>query len=91
MIDEEMGEPLKGDFLNLEIDLDYEFDAARYFDFSRQESFAAAWEAQLWFETAGSYPPSRTNPNPLIYFFSPLYISFRVFATLTVLLAYFAC
>ncbi|XP_020261911.1 protein TPX2-like isoform X2 [Asparagus officinalis] len=58
IMDEEMEEPSRGDFFSLEIDLDYEFDAVRYFDFSREESFAEAWEAQLWFETAGSYPPS---------------------------------
>lgn len=63
-------EPLKGDFVSLEIDLDYEFDAVRFFDLSREETFAEAWEAQLWFESAGSYPPSRTNPNPFDPFVS---------------------
>lgn len=42
-----------------EIDLDYEFDAARFFDFTREESFPEAREAELWFESAPSYPPSR--------------------------------
>ncbi|GKU95418.1 hypothetical protein SLEP1_g8782 [Rubroshorea leprosula] len=41
-----------------EIDLDYEFDAARFFDFTREESFAEARAAELWFESAPSYPPS---------------------------------
>ncbi|XP_044477104.1 protein TPX2 isoform X2 [Mangifera indica] len=41
-----------------EIDLDYEFDAARFFDFTREESFPEAREAELWFESAPSYPPS---------------------------------
>ncbi|KAK8549719.1 hypothetical protein V6N13_073498 [Hibiscus sabdariffa] len=41
-----------------EIDLDYEFDAARFFDFTREESPAEAGEAELWFESAPSYPPS---------------------------------
>ncbi|XP_058104687.1 protein TPX2 [Magnolia sinica] len=45
-------------FQLFEIDLDYEFDASRYFDFSRMESLSEAREAELWFETAGSYPPS---------------------------------
>lgn len=45
-------------FTAVEIDLDYEFDAVRYFDFSREESLAEAHEAELWFETATTYPPS---------------------------------
>lgn len=46
-------------FTAVEIDPDYEFDAAQYFDFSREESLAEACEAELWFESAGTYPPSR--------------------------------
>lgn len=42
-----------------EVDLDYEFDAARFFDFTREESLAEAREAEFWFESAPSYPPSR--------------------------------
>ncbi|KAJ4712898.1 protein TPX2-like isoform X1 [Melia azedarach] len=41
-----------------EVDLDYEFDAARFFDFTREESLAEAREAEFWFESAPSYPPS---------------------------------
>ncbi|KAF2313180.1 hypothetical protein GH714_009630 [Hevea brasiliensis] len=41
-----------------EIDLDYEFDAAMFFDFTREESPAEAREAERWFEAAKSYPPS---------------------------------
>ncbi|XP_021298409.1 protein TPX2-like [Herrania umbratica] len=41
-----------------EVDLEYEFDAARFFDFTREESPAEAREAELWFESAPSYPPS---------------------------------
>ncbi|KAG4171644.1 hypothetical protein ERO13_A12G222900v2 [Gossypium hirsutum] len=41
-----------------EIDLNYEFDAARFFDFTREESPVEAREAELWFESAPSYPPS---------------------------------
>ncbi|OMO97332.1 hypothetical protein CCACVL1_04597 [Corchorus capsularis] len=41
-----------------EIDLDYEFDAARFFDFTREESPVEAREAELWFEAAPSCPPS---------------------------------
>lgn len=42
-----------------EVDLNYEFDAARFFDFTREESPVEAREAELWFESAPSYPSSR--------------------------------
>ncbi|TKY70881.1 TPX2 protein [Spatholobus suberectus] len=45
-------------FVAHEIDLDYEFDAGRFFDFSAQETPAQARQAELWFQSAGSYPPS---------------------------------
>ncbi|KAG8382337.1 hypothetical protein BUALT_Bualt05G0066900 [Buddleja alternifolia] len=45
-------------FTAYEIDLDYEFDAARFFDFSQAESPLEATQAELWFHSAGSYPPS---------------------------------
>ncbi|KAL5064369.1 hypothetical protein RYX36_026106 [Vicia faba] len=41
-----------------EIDLDYEFDAARFFDFSRPETPVEAHQAELWFQNAPNYPPS---------------------------------
>ncbi|CAN8246409.1 unnamed protein product [Cochlearia groenlandica] len=41
-----------------EIDLDYEFDASRWFDFTVEESPSDSGVAELWFETAPSYPPS---------------------------------
>lgn len=41
-----------------EIDLDYEFDAARFFDFSRSETIFEIIEAELWFHASGNYPPS---------------------------------
>ncbi|TYI52499.1 hypothetical protein E1A91_D12G252100v1 [Gossypium mustelinum] len=44
-----------------EIDLNYEFDAARFFDFTSEESPVEAREAELWFESAPSYPPSRNE------------------------------
>ncbi|XP_010277432.1 PREDICTED: protein TPX2 isoform X3 [Nelumbo nucifera] len=55
-MDEEMEDILE--FVVVEIDLDYEFDASRYFDFSRDETLEETRQAELWFETAGSYPPS---------------------------------
>lgn len=44
-----------------EIDLEYEFEAARFFDFTREETPAEAREAEIWFESAKSYPPSRES------------------------------
>ncbi|XP_010422156.1 PREDICTED: protein TPX2-like isoform X2 [Camelina sativa] len=41
-----------------EIDMEYEFDAARWFDFTREELALESRAAELWFETAQSYPPS---------------------------------
>lgn len=64
--DDEMEETFgEGVFLGCEIDLDYEFDAPRYFDFGREETPAEARAAELWFDTAGSYPPSRMYRNHL--------------------------
>ncbi|KAK1376445.1 Cell cycle regulated microtubule associated protein [Heracleum sosnowskyi] len=58
-MDEEMEEnTVMYTFTAIEIDLDYEFDAARFFDFSRDESLAETLEAELWFQSRGSYPPS---------------------------------
>ncbi|GMI96338.1 TPX2-LIKE PROTEIN 3 [Hibiscus trionum] len=39
-------------------DIDYEFDAPQCYDFSCIETDWEAKEAELWFESAGSYPPS---------------------------------
>ncbi|KAK7283697.1 hypothetical protein RIF29_13406 [Crotalaria pallida] len=41
-----------------EIDLNYEFDAPRFCDFTTSESFWDAYEAEQWFEFASSYPSS---------------------------------
>ncbi|KAJ8767624.1 hypothetical protein K2173_018182 [Erythroxylum novogranatense] len=41
-----------------EIDPDYEFDAAMFFDFTHEESLADARKAERWFESALSYPAS---------------------------------
>ncbi|KAM0024191.1 putative TPX2 central domain-containing protein [Helianthus debilis subsp. tardiflorus] len=45
-------------FTAVEIDIDYEFEAARFFDFTRTETIDEAREAEMWFESVGSYPPS---------------------------------
>ncbi|KAK8476130.1 hypothetical protein V6N11_061715 [Hibiscus sabdariffa] len=39
-------------------DIDYEFDAPHCYDFSSPETDWEAKEAELWFESAESYPPS---------------------------------
>lgn len=44
-----------------EIDSEYEFDAARFYDFCRPESTSDAEEAERWFQTAGNYLPSRKS------------------------------
>lgn len=51
-----------------EVDLEYEFDAPRWFDLAVEESPVEAAAAQLWFASAPSYPPSRaclSIPTPL--------------------------
>ncbi|CAL9071370.1 unnamed protein product, partial [Musa textilis] len=57
-MDHEMAEATDEVFVCSEVDLDYEFDAPRYFDLGRDETPAEARAAELWFDTAGSYPPS---------------------------------
>lgn len=44
-----------------EIDPDYEFDAPRFYDFTRPETFLDDAEAEQWFEFTESYPPSRKD------------------------------
>uniref|UniRef100_M4DS58 TPX2 central domain-containing protein n=1 Tax=Brassica campestris TaxID=3711 RepID=M4DS58_BRACM len=38
--------------------MEYEFDAARWFDFTREESPAESQSAEFWFHSAPSYAPS---------------------------------
>lgn len=47
-------------FDSSETDLDYEFDAPRFFDFTAQQeqSLTQLPQPERWFETAGTYPPS---------------------------------
>ncbi|XP_016489666.1 protein TPX2-like isoform X1 [Nicotiana tabacum] len=58
MEEEMMEDMVEYTFTVLEIDLDYEYDAPRYFDFSHDESLPETRQAESWFESAGSYPPS---------------------------------
>ncbi|KAK9075100.1 hypothetical protein SSX86_003419 [Deinandra increscens subsp. villosa] len=46
------------DSANLTIDLDYEFDAPKFFDFIEGETQDQIRQAQLWFDTALTYAPS---------------------------------
>ncbi|KAJ4706162.1 protein TPX2-like [Melia azedarach] len=55
-MDEEMEEPIVGE--GFEIDFIYEFDAPQYYDFTKPETLVEGRDAELWFESATSYPPS---------------------------------
>ncbi|CAI9092106.1 OLC1v1027266C5 [Oldenlandia corymbosa var. corymbosa] len=41
-----------------EVDWEYEFDAAQFFDFCCPETLREAQDAERWFSFAGNYPPS---------------------------------
>ncbi|XWS61050.1 hypothetical protein CRYUN_Cryun07bG0092500 [Craigia yunnanensis] len=64
-MDNEIGEEM-GEFFSIEepneveefFDIRYEFDAPQCYDFNRLETKWDAKEAELWFESARSYPPS---------------------------------
>ncbi|PKI32980.1 hypothetical protein CRG98_046618 [Punica granatum] len=58
-MDEDMDEFYCVEVISVEeYDPDYEFEAPRYFDFSRPETDWEVEEAQRWFESAGTCPPS---------------------------------
>lgn len=67
-MEEEMVEEEEYCFTAYEIDIDYEFDASRFFDFTRAESLPEARTAESWFDSAPSCPPSR-KLLPLLCFF----------------------
>ncbi|KMZ62351.1 hypothetical protein ZOSMA_46G00180 [Zostera marina] len=51
----------KGDgvfVVGYEVDFDYEFDASKCFDFSREETEMEARVAEMWFQTARGHDPS---------------------------------
>ncbi|XP_024029686.1 protein TPX2 [Morus notabilis] len=56
--EEELEELVRETYAVEEIDMDYEFDAARFYDFSRVETDCEAREAERWLESYGNYPPS---------------------------------
>lgn len=75
-MDEEIWENIEPEEFTVQvIDPEYEFDAPRYFDFARPESDSEAREAERWFDTAGTCPPSRK-----------LSFSFFFFQTTTIML-----
>ncbi|CAM8882343.1 unnamed protein product [Rhodiola kirilowii] len=41
-----------------EIDLDYEFDACKFYDFCKEETYWEQRQAEWWFDSAPDYPPS---------------------------------
>ncbi|KAF8047796.1 hypothetical protein N665_2827s0004 [Sinapis alba] len=43
-------------------DIDFEFDAPRFYDFSRPELDSETEEIEFWFKSAGNYPPSPFSP-----------------------------
>ncbi|KAJ0231386.1 Cell cycle regulated microtubule associated protein [Hirschfeldia incana] len=54
---------LSGEVFSLEeFDIDFEFDAPRFYDFSRPELDSETEEIEFWFESAGNYPPSPFSP-----------------------------
>ncbi|KAL0718329.1 hypothetical protein Bca4012_067651 [Brassica carinata] len=50
------------DFSLEEFDIDFEFDAPRFYDFTRPELDSETEETEFWFESAGNYPPSPFSP-----------------------------
>jgi hypothetical protein len=61
-----------------QVDLDYEFDAPRWFDLAQEEAPLDAAAAQEWFTSAPSYPPSRAcSPLPRLAISSSSFVSSR--------------
>ncbi|KAM1020633.1 hypothetical protein TB2_041778 [Malus domestica] len=58
-MDEEMVEFVREAFEGGEIDMDYEFDVPKFYDFTRPETSREAEEAEEWFLSAGGYQFSR--------------------------------
>ncbi|KFK27956.1 hypothetical protein AALP_AA8G453000 [Arabis alpina] len=54
---------LSGDEFSFEeFDIDFEFDAPKFYDFSRPELDSETTEIEMWFESSGNYPPSPFSP-----------------------------
>jgi len=58
-IDPETMDIFAEDFSLEKFDIDFEFDAPRFYDFSKPELDSETEETELWFQSAGNYPPSR--------------------------------
>lgn len=56
-------------FVVHEVDIDYEYDAPRFFNFTREETQDEAHVLERWFESAKSYPPSRKYIQPKLLCF----------------------
>lgn len=54
------------------VDEVYEFSAPRFYDFVQGESEEDARKAELWFETALSYGPSRTLSLLILFHWTPM-------------------
>ncbi|VVB17678.1 unnamed protein product [Arabis nemorensis] len=50
------------DFSFEEFDIDFEFDAPRFYDFSRPELDSETEEIEIWFQSSGNYPSSPFSP-----------------------------
>ncbi|CAN8264686.1 unnamed protein product [Cochlearia groenlandica] len=50
------------DFSSEEFDIDFEYDAPRFYDFSRAELDSETEDIETWFELSGNYPPSPFSP-----------------------------
>ncbi|KAL1203863.1 hypothetical protein V5N11_011712 [Cardamine amara subsp. amara] len=47
---------------DFEFDIDFEFNAPRFYDFSRPELDSETQDIETWFQYAGNYPPSPFSP-----------------------------
>ncbi|CAL9244574.1 unnamed protein product [Arabidopsis halleri] len=60
MVPESSSISFSGD--DFEFDIDFEFDAPRFYDFSRPELDSETEEIETWFQSSGNYPPSPFSP-----------------------------
>ncbi|KAG7535166.1 TPX2 central domain [Arabidopsis thaliana x Arabidopsis arenosa] len=60
MVPESSSISFSGD--DFEFDIDFEFDAPRFYDFSRPELGSETEEIETWFQSSGNYPPSPFSP-----------------------------
>ncbi|CAN8251908.1 unnamed protein product [Cochlearia groenlandica] len=64
MVNESTTTPVfsKEDLSSEEFDIDFEFDAPRFYDFSRPELYSETEHIEIWFQSSGNYPPSPFSP-----------------------------